>query len=249
MDINCDMGEVPEALADGSAERLMRWISSASIACGAHAGDRECMLRTMELCGQYGVSIGAHPGYPDRLSMGRREILLPPAEITETVYRQVATLLELAEKDGRSVGHVKPHGALYNRAAVDESAAAAIAEGIRRTGRDFWLVGLAGSRMLEVWKTGGWRTAAEAFADRRYEANGTLRSRQFNDALILDPLEAARQALSVACRHKVTASSGVEVPVDARTLCIHGDTPHADAVARAVREALEEAGQRVGPLH
>jgi UPF0271 protein len=242
IDLNCDMGEVPEAIADGTQEALMRSITSVNIACGGHAGDEQTMKMTIEQALRWKVAIGAHPGYPDRANFGRLELTLPPNEIASSVFEQVRALAEVAERCGARLVHVKPHGALYNQAVGNHDLAAAIAEGVARWRRDVVLVGLAGSPMLEVFNKAGFTVAAEAFADRRYEADGTLRSRKFEDALIRNPEEAAWQALGIAERGIVIASDGGEVSLNAQTLCIHGDTPGAPQIAATVARTLREAG-------
>jgi UPF0271 protein len=242
IDLNCDMGEVPEAIADGTQESLMRSITSVNIACGGHAGDERTMKTTIEQALRWKLAIGAHPGYADRANFGRVELNLPEREIADSVYEQVCRLAEIAAGCGARVVHVKPHGALYNQAVKNRGIAEAIADGVARWDKGTVLVGLAGSPMLDVFRQAGFAVAAEAFADRRYEADGTLRSRKFEDALIRNPEEAAWQALGIAERGLVIASDGSEVAVDAQTLCIHGDTPGAPAIAAAVARTLREAG-------
>src|SRR5260370_19762466 len=192
------MGELPEALADGTQEELMCSITSVNIACGGHAGDEQTMKTTVEQALRWKVAIGAHPGYPDRANFGRLELKLPLNEIAASVFEQVRALAEVAKRCGARLVHVKPHGALYNQAVLNRELAEAIADGIARWSRDVVLVGLAGSSMLEVFREAGFAVASEAFADRRYEPDGTLRSRKFEDALIRNPEEAGRQALSIA---------------------------------------------------
>jgi UPF0271 protein len=242
IDVNCDMGELPEAIADGTQESLMASLTSVNIACGGHAGDERTMKTTVEQALRWKLAIGAHPGYADRANFGRVELELPAKEIADSVFEQVCALAEIAAGCGVRVVHVKPHGALYNQAVKNRELAKAIAHGVARWDRSTVLVGLAGSPMLDVFREAGFAVAAEAFADRRYEADGTLRSRKFEDALIRSPEEAAWQALGIAERGLVIASDGSEVSVDARTLCIHGDTPGAPAIAAAVARTLHESG-------
>ncbi len=248
IDLNCDLGELPQAIADGTQEALLRSITSVNIACGGHAGDEHTMRTTIEQAMRWKVAIGAHPGYPDRANFGRVELKLPPKEIAESVFEQVCALAEVAERCGACIVHVKPHGALYNQAVRNRELADAIAQGVALWSREVVLVGLAGSPMLDVFQNAGFAVAAEAFADRRYEPNGTLRSRKFEDALIRNPEEAAWQALGIAERGVVIASDGSEVAVDAQTLCIHGDTPGAPQIASTVTRTLREAGLTLGPL-
>jgi UPF0271 protein len=248
IDLNCDMGEIPEAIADGTQEALMRSITSANIACGGHAGDEQTMRATIEQALRCGVSIGAHPGYPDRENFGRLELKMAPNEVAESVFNQVRALAEVADSCGARLIHVKPHGALYNQAVRDRGLAEAIASGVARWRRDVVMVGLAGSPMLDVFRAAGFAAAAEAFADRRYEPDGTLRSRKFVDALIRDPEQAARQALAMVERGLLIAIDGSEVAVSAQTICIHGDTPGATKIAAAVARWLREAGVTLGGL-
>ena len=248
IDLNCDMGELPEAIADGTQEALMPSITSVNIACGGHAGDAQTMRTTIEEALRWKLAIGAHPGYPDRANFGRLELKMPLDAIANAVYEQVRALAEIAAGCGVRLTHVKPHGALYNQAVHNRELAQAIAEGIGRWGREVVVVGLAGSTMLDVFREAGLAVAAEAFADRRYEPDGTLRSRKFDDALIRDPEEAGRQAVSIVERGVVVARDGTEVPVDAQTLCIHGDTPGAVKIAATVARTLREAGAALRAL-
>ena len=225
IDLNCDMGELADAAAE---ERLMRYVTSANVACGGHAGDEATMERTIRLALAAGVAVGAHPGYPDRAHFGRVGMPMPGDEIARAVHRQIADLAAVAARLGASIVHVKPHGALYNVASKNEAVAEAIALGVGRWSPETVLVGLAGSRMLEVWHRLGFRVAAEGFADRRYEPDGSLRPRRFADALITDPAEAGCQAVRLARQ--------------VETICIHSDTPDSAAIAAAVRAALEGAG-------
>ncbi len=242
IDLNCDMGEMPEAIQDGTQQLLMPLLTSVNIACGGHAGDTSTMHRTLRQAVDHDVAVGAHPGYPDRTNFGRVEMDLPPEIVSHLVFHQVSTLAATAEGFGVTLRHVKPHGALYNQAVNNRALAAAIAQGVARWRREVVLVGLAGSPMIEVFREAGFAVAAEAFADRRYEADGTLRSRKLEHALIRDPGEAARQAVRIAENGSVIASDGSEVAVNAQTICIHSDTPGAAEIARAVSSALREAG-------
>src|SRR5207249_2968937 len=193
IDLNSDMGELPEAIADGTQESLMPSFTSVNIACGGHAGDEQTMKTTIEQALRWKLAIGAHPGYPDRANFGRLELKLPLKEISSFIYEQVKTLADAAARCGPRVVHVKPHGALYNQAVRNRELAEAIAKGVARWNRDAVLVGLAGSPMLDVFREASFAVAAEAVADRRYEADGTLRSRKFEDALSRDPEAAGRQ--------------------------------------------------------
>jgi UPF0271 protein len=242
IDINADVGERAEALLDGSEERLLRVVTSANIACGGHAGDGASMCSLVGLCQTLGVSIGAHPGYPDRQGFGRSRLNMSLLELGRSLVEQVDTLYRAASSCGATVRHVKPHGALYNAAASDKDLAATIARSVAIIDRNLVLVGLAGSLMLDVWRDFGFSVVAEAFADRRYEADGSLRSRSLPAALILDPLEAAAQASLIAREGTVKSVDGSAVRLSAQTICIHGDTSNAALIAASVRQALEQSG-------
>jgi UPF0271 protein len=242
VDLNCDMGELPEAIAGGTQEALMPHLTSVNIACGGHAGDDETMRITVLQGMRHGLSIGAHPGYPDPANFGRLELDLPLDELAESVLRQVAALASVVDRAGGKMIHVKPHGALYNQAARNGDLARAFASGVAGFDRKLILVGLAGSVMLETFRDAGFRVAAEAFADRRYEPDGSLRPRRFEDALIRDPEQAAMQALAIARDGCVEASGGARVSLRADTICIHGDTLGAPAIAAAVARELRAHG-------
>jgi UPF0271 protein len=224
MDLNCDMGELAD---DRHEAALMQYITSANIACGGHAGDETTMERTARLAMERGVRIGAHPGYPDRDNFGRVEMPMSEEEIAATVHEQILRLEAVVRRLGGEIVHVKPHGALYNVAVRNEGVARAIGNGVARWNRALPVFGLADSPMLEVWQRMGLAVAGEAFADRRYEPDGTLRSRQFADALITEPAAAAAQAVRLAREGR------------AQTICVHGDTPGAVEILKAVREALQ----------
>jgi 5-oxoprolinase (ATP-hydrolysing) subunit A len=248
IDLNCDMGETPEAITDGTQESLLPSLTSVNIACGGHAGDSRTMKATIEQALRWKVDLGAHPGYPDRENFGRLELNLPPEIIADSVFEQVRALARIAADCGARLTHVKPHGAMYNHAAANRVTAGAIADGVARWNRDIALVGLAGSLMLDVFREAGFRVVAEAFADRRYEADGTLRSRRFEDALVRDSAEAGQQALCIAERGTVVACDGTEIVTNAQTICIHADTPGAPTIAAAVAKTLRQAGVELTAL-
>ncbi|MBS1858507.1 MAG: LamB/YcsF family protein [Acidobacteria bacterium] len=226
LDINCDMGELEDAAHEAA---LMEFVTSANIACGGHAGDDRIMERTVRLALDRGVRIGAHPGYPDRANFGRIEIAMRPAEIAATVHQQIARLDAIVRTLGGVIVHVKPHGALYNAAVHNAELARAIADGVRRWNPAAILFGLSGAPMLEVWRGMGMTVWREAFADRRYEPDGTLRSRKLPGALITDPMEAAEQAARFAAEGS------------ADTVCVHGDTPGAVEILKACANRLKLA--------
>jgi len=242
------MGEAPGAIADGTQEALMCSLSSVNIACGGHAGDRRTMEATLEQAKRWNLAVGAHPGYPDRANFGRLELDIPLEAIEDSVFEQVRGLADIAASQAVRLTHVKPHGALYNQAVNNRELALAIARGVTRWSNSVTLVGLAGSPMLDVFREAGFAVVGEAFADRRYESDGTLRSRKHPDALIHDPEEAARQALSIVSRGVALSHDGKEVPVVAQTLCIHGDTPGAPKIAAAVSKNLRQSGISIRPF-
>jgi 5-oxoprolinase (ATP-hydrolysing) subunit A len=249
IDLNCDMGELPEQLADGTQEALMQYISSVNIACDGHAGDPEMMRQTVQQALRHNVSVGAHPGYEDRANFGRIELNLSPEAIADLVHHQILALEAIASKLGAPIRHVKPHGGLYNQAARNRTIAHAIAEGVRMWRPDVILVGLAGSVMLEEFRDAGFTIAAEAFADRRYEPDGSLRSRKFEDALLREPNEAAAQALRIVNEGTVLASNGASLPLTAQTLCLHSDTPDALQIAAELHRRLQQSAIAIQPPH
>lgn len=245
VDLNLDAGERPEAAANRSEEALLALVSSVNIACGGHAGDEETMAATLAAAHSLGVACGAHPGYPDRMGFGRASLAITPGEIAAAVEAQVRALDRIAGQLGVQLRHVKPHGALYNDAARDATVAVAVARGAGPWSGRVRLVGRAGAPCLEIYRQAGFAVLAEAFAERRYEADGTLRPRCDPDAVLHDPDEAAAQAVGIAVDGAVRAVNGRQVRLRADTLCIHSDSPGALVIARAVREALASAGIRV----
>ncbi len=248
IDLNCDMGESFGAYVLGNDEALMPLITSANIACGYHAGDPMVMDRTVRLAVRYGVGIGAHPGFPDLIGFGRRAMHLTPDETENYILYQVGALAAFARSAGAELTHVKPHGALYNIAARDPEVARAVARGVARAGRGLILVGLAGSAMAQAAQELGIPFAREGFADRAYRSDGTLCPRHIPGAVIHDPEQAAAQAVRIAQQGEVVAIDGAVIPMAVDTLCIHGDTPGAVEIARAVRRQLEDAGVTVAPM-
>jgi UPF0271 protein len=249
IDLNADLGEAFGAYSMGSDEAVLVYVTSANVACGFHAGDPAVIDRTVARAVRAGVAVGAHPSHFDLRGFGRREILADPAEIEADVVYQVGAVAAFARAHGAHLTHVKPHGALYSQAARDEVLARAVARGVARFSRDLILMGLASSDfMRRAAEAEGLRFAAEAFADRAYDAAGRLIPRSRPGALITDPASAAAKALRIVRHHVATSVEGTEVPMHADTLCLHGDNPHALAIARAVRETLEGAGVSVQAL-
>jgi 5-oxoprolinase (ATP-hydrolysing) subunit A len=250
VDLNCDIGESFGAWTLGADAEVLAHVTSASIACGFHAGDPGTMRRTVDLAIERGVAVGAHPGLPDLAGFGRRVIEVTPDEAYEMVVYQVGALAAFAAARGTRLAHVKPHGALYNMAATRAPLADAIARAVRDVDRRLFLFGLAGSRLVAAARSVGIVPVEEVFADRRYAADGTLVSRKERGAVIDDTGVAVRQAVRMVREGKVTAVDGTELAVRAGTICIHGDTPGAAEHARALRVALGEAGIDVAaPRH
>ena len=246
IDLNADVGELPELA--GVEMEILEVVTSVNVACGGHAGDAASMERLVRAALAHGVAIGAHPSFPDREGFGRRVVPMAPDEISVSVAEQVAALRDVARRCGARLSHVKPHGALYNAAAKSPVLARAIATGVARVAPDVILVGLAGSEMLAVFVEEGFAVAGGAFADRGYEPDGSLTPRGRPGALKESAEEAAAQALSIALRGEVVGSDGLRVRVDARTLCLHSDTPGATAFARAVAVRLRAAGVELRPV-
>jgi 5-oxoprolinase (ATP-hydrolysing) subunit A len=245
IDLNSDLGESPDSY-DVDAE-LMRFITSANIACGGHAGDAESVRRTVQLARSHGVAIGAHPSFPDRANFGRLAMTIDPAELQRSIEEQIRLVAEVAARLDLPVAHVKPHGALYHSASADAAVAQAIARAVRKVTPSAVVVAQCGSRAVECYADAGLLTASEAFADRAYEPDGTLRSRTLPGAL-LDEDRAVEQALNIVLKQQVVASDGNPLNLRADTLCFHSDTPNAAAIAERVREALESARVRIAPL-
>lgn len=237
LDFNCDMGE-----GCGQDAAIVPHISSASIACGAHAGDAATMRESVSLCMAHGVAIGAHPSFDDREHFGRRELALPVAEIRALVVRQIASLAAICNEAGTRLRHVKPHGALYNLAARDRDVATAIADAVREFDSSLILYGLANSELTAAGEAAGLRVAHEAFAERAYDANGRLAPRGTPGAVIEGFDDALAQVRDFVRNGIVVARDGTRVPIRADTLCLHGDRADAAEFARGLRMALEAEG-------
>ncbi|MFC0213943.1 LamB/YcsF family protein [Paenibacillus chartarius] len=249
IDLNADMGESFGAYTIGDDEALLDIVTSANLACGFHAGDPATMRRAVQRCLAKGVAIGAHPGLPDLAGFGRRTMQITPDDAYELTIYQLGALQAFVKAEGGSLRHVKPHGALYNMAAARPELAEAIARAVARVSPELTLVGLAGSALPRAAEAVGLRAADEAFADRAYAADGSLAPRHMPGAVYESAAQAAAQALSIARDGAVRAmDSGAAVRVRADTICVHGDSPHAVATARAVRRALEEGGCAIAAL-
>lgn len=241
IDLNLDAGEIPAALIDGSEEALYQIVSSVNIACGGHAGDEASMKKSVELAMKYNLNIGAHPSFPDRQNFGRTIMKMYHDELVESLVSQTESLRRICNDYGVKLSHLKPHGALYNLAAQDFRTAEAIIDAVRILGdKPLPIMGLAGSPFIDWIKQAGFSALEEAFADRRYEASGMLRSRQYDDAVIKDPDLAAVQALQIVTEGRVTAVTGEVLKIHADTLCVHGDSPNALLTAKAVRNIFRD---------
>lgn len=242
IDLNCDLGEAstPEQL---DIETLvLPHITSVNIACGFHAGHPDVMRRTIQLALEHDLDIGAHPGFRDPRHAGRREQMRSPTEIENLVAHQVGALAGIAALEGARLSHVKPHGALYNMAARDPTTAQAVARAIATLDRRLILVGLAGSELILAGKAAGLTVAEEAFADRAYHQDGTLVSRERPDAVLQDERAVVVRVLQLVQGKPVPSIDGPPIKVRADTICLHGDTPGADSLARAIRQALDSVG-------
>jgi UPF0271 protein len=238
LELNADVGE---GLPDVDAA-IMPLITSANVACGLHAGDASTMSTTVGLALRYGVAIGAHAGYDDREGFGRRARELPPAQVRDLMLYQLGALDAIAQAAGARLQHVKPHGALYNQAEFDRSLAVAIVSAIRTYDPTLRLVGRSGSAMQAAAAALGHPFTAEAFADRRYRADGSLLPRSATGALLTEPADVIQQVRSLVTEGEVRADDGSRVRITFESLCLHGDTPGAPALAALVRQELESSG-------
>ena len=248
IDLNSDLGESFGPWPMGQDERLMESITSANVACGFHAGDPSVMRRTIALARRHDVAVGAHPGFPDLVGFGRREMQASPQEVEDFVLYQVAALAGIAAAEGVRLQHVKAHGALYNMAARDRTLADAIARAVAAYDRSLILFGLPNSELLRAGAATGLPTAAEIFADRAYEPDGSLASRRKPGSVIHDPAQVVERAVAMVRDRAVVATDGSTIPLAADTLCLHGDTPGAAQLAKQIRAALESSGVVVGRL-
>lgn len=248
VDLNSDLGESFGPWNMGDDEQVMNFVTSANIACGFHAGDPVVMRRTVSLAVAKGVAIGAHPGYPDISGFGRRDMNCSPEEIYAFCLYQIGALAAIASSAGARVVHVKAHGALYNRCAKEAAAAAAIAGAVKDAGADLVLVGPPDSAFEREARLAGVRFAREAFADRAYMGDGSLAPRSIHGSLITDPEEAARRAVGMVMDGHVRTIDGKILNLRPETICLHGDTPEAVAMAKRIRGALEESGVSVAAL-
>lgn len=248
VDLNSDLGESFGAYKIGMDADILQYVTSANVACGFHAGDPIVMEETVRLAKKASAAVGAHPGYPDLQGFGRRNMICTPKEVKAYVNYQLGALLAFTRAAEIPLQHCKPHGALYNMAAKDKALAAAIAEAVADVDAGIILLGLAGSAMTEAGKEAGLRVAGEVFADRAYQADGSLVPRSMPGAVIHDTEEALSRTVRMVKEGIVTAVTGETVPLTADSICVHGDNPSALAFVKAIRERLETEGVSVVPL-
>jgi UPF0271 protein len=247
IDINCDVGESYGAWVMGDDESLMPHITSANIACGWHAGDPRVMRRTLKLAKAHGVRVGAHPGYPDLLGFGRRPMRLSPGEARDYLLYQIGALGAFAGAEGLRLQHVKPHGALYGVASKDRSLSREIAEAVAEADPSLILVGPPESELAHAGREAGLKVVREGFGDRAYNEDGSLVSRGLPGALVTDPDAVADQVLMML-EGKVRAATGKVISIAVDTICLHGDTPGAPAIARRLRERMAAVGVAAVPM-
>ncbi len=248
IDLNADVGESFGAYSIGHDPGLMQSITSANIAAGFHAGDPSVLRTTIRRAKAHNVAVGAHPSFPDLAGFGRREMKMSPHEVEDLVLYQIAAVAGVAHVEGAALQHVKAHGALYNMAAVDPALAGAVAHAVAAFSRSLILLGPPGSELLKAGRAAGLRVAAEVFADRAYEPDGSLVSRKKPGSIIHDVDAVVARAVGMARDHTVVAIDGTTIGMEADTICVHSDTPGADVLAARLRAALVAAGVDVRPL-
>ena len=247
IDLNCDLGEWIDADAAGRDAEVLAFITSANIACGGHIGDLGSMRETVRLAKKHGVAVGAHPSFVDARYFGRRELVLPTRDIEVLVEKQVGALVDVARSEDVHVSHVKPHGALYNMAARDRAVAEAVARSVAAIDANLTLFGLSGSRLLDAGRAAGLTVVAEVFADRAYEADGTLRSRKLPNSVLSEPALVVERAVQMVTKGTVVAITGEVLHVKSDTICVHSDTPGSVDLAGRLRRDLEVVGVMVRP--
>jgi 5-oxoprolinase (ATP-hydrolysing) subunit A len=248
IDLNCDLGESFGPYTIGADAEVMASISSANIACGYHGGDPAVMRRTLQLVRDAGVSAGAHPGLPDLAGFGRREMRVSPQEVEDMVLYQIGALAAIAQAEGLQLHHVKPHGALYNMAAKERALAEAIARAVAAFDPALSLFGPPRSELIRAGAGCGLRVVPEGFADRAYEPDGSLTPRSHAGAVIHESDAVVRRAVRMAVEGKVRTNSGAELDLHVETICVHGDTPGAQSLTRAIRSGLERAGVAIAAV-
>ncbi|MFD2215144.1 LamB/YcsF family protein [Metabacillus endolithicus] len=245
IDLNCDLGESFGAYKIGMDEEVLQFITSANVACGFHAGDPSVMRKTVQLALKNNVKIGAHPGLPDLAGFGRRNMNISSQEAYDLVVYQIGALSGFLKAEGEKMQHVKPHGALYNMAAKNRELSEAIAEAVYKVDPQLILFGLAGSELVKAGEKIGLNTAHEVFSDRTYQHDGSLTPRTLPHALIHSYEDSVSQVIRMIKEGKVRSTQGVDVPVLAQTVCIHGDGPEALVFAKQLRESMQSEGIEV----
>lgn len=248
VDLNCDMGESFGNYRIGRDEEILKYVTSANIACGYHAGDPSIMKKTVKMAIEHNVGIGAHPGLPDLAGFGRRPMDVSEEEVYDMVVYQIGALKGFVDTEGGKLQHVKPHGALFNMAAKDSSLANAIAKAVYDIDPELILFGLAGSELVKAGKKHGLRTASEVFSDRTYQQDGTLTSRREANALITDHEQAVNQVIRMIKENKVQTLQNVDIDIDVQTICIHGDGESAIEFANYISKALKESEIELHPI-
>lgn len=248
VDLNCDLGESFGAYKIGLDGEVIPYISSANIACGFHASDPVVMAHTVAMAKEHGCSVGAHPGFPDLMGFGRRQMQITPEEAKDYIIYQVGALAAFCRSQRIRLHHVKPHGALYNMAAVDDSLARAVCEGIYVVDPELVLLGLAGSELLKAAEDTGLRYASEVFADRAYNEDGTLVSRKLPGAVITDEALAVQRVLRMVNEQKVTSITGKDITIRPDSICVHGDNQKALQFVQKIRDALIKEKIEIKPF-
>jgi UPF0271 protein len=248
IDLNSDLGESFGIYHLGNDAVVMQSITSANVACGFHGGDPTVIRDTVRMAKARGVAVGAHPGFPDLMGFGRREMKASAREVEDMVLYQVAAVAGIAATEGLRLQHVKAHGALYNQAAADRDLAQAIAAAVAAFDPSLIMFGLPGSHLIDAGRAVGLRVAAEGFADRAYERDGTLASRRKPGSVLHDPAAVLDRVLRMVQDRTVVTVDGSSIPLDVDTICLHGDTPDAAALSAALRAGLERAGVAVRPI-
>lgn len=248
VDLNSDLGESFGRYTIGNDDKIIPLISSANVACGYHASDPVVMGKTIEMAKEAGIRVGAHPGFPDLMGFGRRNMNVTPAEAKAYVLYQLGALDAFCRVNGVKMQHVKPHGALYNMAAKDYTLSTAICEAIKEFDSNLIVLALSGGQLAKAAQDMGLRTAMEVFADRGYEEDGTLVDRHKEGAMITDENEAIARVIRMVKEKKVTAVTGKDIPIQADSICVHGDGAKALAFVEKIREAFEKEGIQISPL-
>lgn len=245
VDLNSDLGESFGNYKIGLDEEVIKYVTSVNVACGWHAGDPLVMEKTIKIAKENEVAVGAHPGFPDLMGFGRRNLLLSPSEMKNYIKYQLGALMAFGKSQGKKIQHVKPHGAMYNMAAKDLKLAVAIAEAIYEVDKDIILLGLANSELIKAGERVGLKVANEVFADRAYNADGTLVSRSKEGAVIHDADVAIARVIRMIKERKVKAITGEDVEINAQSICVHGDNPEAVEFVKRIKTKLQEEGIEV----